>query len=138
MPATHRTVYFENAAGRIWTEPAGYLRLDYHPGRRSETELRALLTHLRQAMSRHGRGRVLINQRQMAGFGPEEERWMIEEWLPAAVQENGYRAGAVLVADDVFARLAMSNIAMATHHLGHTYRNFNQEAEAVAWLLEQK
>jgi hypothetical protein len=137
MPATHRTVYFENAAGRIWTEPAGYLRLDYHAGRRAAPDFRALLTHLRQAMSRHGWGRVLINQRQMAGFSAAEERWMVEEWLPAAVQENGYRSGAVLVADDVFARLAMSNIAMATHHLGHEYRNFNQEAEAVAWLLRQ-
>ncbi|MDO7873484.1 STAS/SEC14 domain-containing protein [Hymenobacter sp. ASUV-10] len=135
MPATHRTVYFENAAGRIWTEPAGYLRLDYHAGRRQETDFRALLTHLRQAMSRHGGGRVLINQRQMAGFSPAEERWMIGEWLPRAVQDNGYRSGAVLVADDVFARLAMSNVAMATHHLGHEYRNFSDEGEAVAWLL---
>jgi len=137
MPATHRTVYFENAAGRIWTEPAGYLRLDYHAGRRQETDFRALLTHLRQAMSRHGRGRVLINQRLMTGFSAAEERWMVQEWLPTAVQENGYRFGAVLVADDVFARLAMSNVAMASRDLYHQYHNFADEQEAVAWLLEQ-
>jgi hypothetical protein len=137
MPATHRTVYFENAAGRIWTEPAGYLRLDYHAGRRSEVEFRALLTHVRQAMSRHGRGRVLINQRQMAGFSPAEERWMVEEWLPLAIAENGYRYGAVLMADDVFARLAMSNIVLATQGRGHEYQHFADEDEATKWLLGQ-
>jgi hypothetical protein len=137
MLAPQRTVYFENSAGRVWAEPAGYLRLDYHPGRRPEGDFRALLTHARQAMSRHHTGRLLINQRQMAGFSSTEERWMVDHWLPTAVQENGYRFGAVLVANDVFARLAMSSIAMASRDMEHQYHNFDDEAAAVTWLLAQ-
>jgi hypothetical protein len=62
---------------------------------------------------------------------------MTSEWLPRAVTEHGYRYGAVLVANNVFARLAMNQLVMATRYLTHTYRTFETEEEAVAWLLEQ-
>ena len=80
---------------------------------------------------------MLINQREMSAFTPSEESWMINEWLPRAVQENGYRFGAVLVAHDVFARLAMSSVAVSSRKLGHLYRNFDEEEEAIKWLLRQ-
>ncbi|GAA4352881.1 hypothetical protein GCM10023185_12970 [Hymenobacter saemangeumensis] len=138
MAESPRTVYFENGAGRIWEVPAGYLRLDYNPGHRAEADFRALLNHLRQAMSRRGWNRALVNQRLMSSFTPRETEWMVNEWLPAAVNENGYRYGAVLLAHDVFARLAMSKVVLATRDLKHQYHNFEEEDEAIAWLLAQK
>jgi len=137
MTAATRTIYFKNNAGCAWEEPEGYLRLDYYPGPREEAQFRALLTHIRQAMQRHGWGRLLVNQQQMSPFSATEEAWMMNEWLPVAVRENGYRYGAVIVAHDVFARLAMTGIVMTSRKLGHTYRNFEHEKEAVAWLLTQ-
>ncbi len=134
MPAITRTIYFKNTAGCIWEEPENYLRLDYYPGAREETQFKALLTHVRQAMRRHGWSRLLINQQQMSPFTPAEESWMVKEWLPQTVREAGYRYGAIMVAHDVFARLAMSNLVMTSRGLGHTYRNFEQEKEAVDWL----
>jgi len=137
MAVATRTIYFKNNAGCVWEEPEGYLRLDYYPGPREETQFRALLTHIRQAMQRHSWGRMLVNQQQMSPFSPAEEAWMMNEWLPVAVRENGYRYGAVMVAHDVFARLAMTGIVMTSRKLGHTYRNFEHEKEAVSWLLTQ-
>lgn len=137
MAALTRTIYFKNTVGCIWEEPEGYLRLDYYPGARQEGEFKALLTHVRQAMQRHNWDRLLINQQQMSPFKPAEESWMVNEWLPQAVREVGYRYGAVLVAHDVFARLAMTSLVMTSRKLGHTYRNFEHEKEAVAWLLAQ-
>jgi len=138
MPQPQRKVYFENSVGRLWEEPGRYLRLDYHPGRRHEADFRSMLTHTRLALSRLGWSRLLINQRQMSGFTASEERWMVNEWLPTAVNENGYRYGAVLLAEDVFARLAMSKVVLATRGLHHQYHNFDKEDEAVEWLLAQK
>ncbi len=136
MAATS-TIYFKNNVGCVWEEPAGYLRLEYYSGPRVEAQFRALLTHLRQALQRHGWHRVLVNQQQMSPFTTAEESWMMNEWLPLAVQENGYRYGAVVVAHDVFARLAMTGIVMTSRKLGHTYRNFEHEKEAIDWLLTQ-
>lgn len=137
MPAASRTIYFKNNVGCIWEEAQGYVRLDYNPGIREEAQFRALLTHARQAMRRHGWGKMLVNQQQMSAFTPKEESWMINEWLPQAVREDGYRYGAVLVAHNVFARLATANLVLGSRQLGHVYRNFEREEDAVAWLLGQ-
>ena len=135
MPAASRTIYFKNNVGCLWEEPEAYLRLDYYAGPREEAQFRALLTHGRQALQRRGWSRMLVNQQQMSPFTPGEEAWMVNEWLPQAVLDNGYRHGAVVVAHDVFARLAMTGLVMTSRRLGHIYRNFEQEAAAVAWLL---
>jgi hypothetical protein len=137
MPAASRTLYFKNDAGSLWEEPQGYLRLDYKPGQRDEAQFRALLTHARQALHRRGWSRMLVNQQEMSAFSPTEERWIIDEWLPLAVKENGYRHGAVLVARNVFARLATANLVLSSRQLGHVYRNFERDEDAVAWLLSQ-
>ncbi|MFD2718953.1 STAS/SEC14 domain-containing protein [Hymenobacter monticola] len=134
MAAATRSLYFENSHGRIWEEPAGYVRLEYHAGPRETVQFRALLTHAAQAMSRRRWSGMLVDQRNMAPFSPAEQDWMTSEWLPRAVQEHGYRRGAVLVAHNVFARLAMNQFVMASRGLPHTYRTFEAEAEAVAWL----
>jgi hypothetical protein len=133
-----RTIYFKNNAGCLWEEPEAYIRLEYYAGVRSEVQFQALLTHAQQAMKRHGWSRMLVNQQAMSAFTPTEATWMMNDWLPRAVDEGGYRYGAVVVAHDVFARLAMMGIVMTSRKLVHLYRNFEDEPDAVAWLLAQK
>ncbi|WP_375416053.1 hypothetical protein [uncultured Hymenobacter sp.] len=135
MQPASRTIYFENQAGRIWEEPADYLRLDYRAGARSAEQLQALLTHLLRALVRRGWHRALINQQEMVPFSVAEQAWLVEQWLPRAVLEGGYRRGAVLVAQNGLARLAMTTVVAATRHLPHTYQTFELEADALAWLL---
>ncbi len=137
MQQFNRSLYFENSAGRIWEEPGGYVRLDYHAGTREVAQFRALLTHTAQALSRRKWDKILVDQRNMAPFSATEQDWMTTEWLPRAVRESGYRYGAVLVANNVFARLAMNQLVMATRTLTHTYRTFETEDAAMAWLVQQ-
>jgi hypothetical protein len=129
-----RTLYFENSIGRIWEEPAGYVRLEYRPGSRETVQFRAILTHLGQALARHRWSKALIDQREMAPYTPAELDWMTNDWLPGAVRECGYRYGAALVAHDVFARLAMNQLVLANRSLAHVYRMFESETEATEWL----
>ncbi|OGX85607.1 hypothetical protein [Hymenobacter glacialis] len=137
MQQLNRSLYFENSTGRIWEEPGGFLRLEYRAGAREILQFRALLTHLAQALARRKWEKILVDQRSMAPFSATEQDWMTNEWLPRAVRESGYRYGAVLVAHDVFARLAMNQLVMATRTLTHTYRTFEAEDAAVTWLVQQ-
>ena len=137
MNLPSRSLYFENGAGRIWEEPEGYLRLQYHPGPRDVVQFRALLTHTGHALGRRQWSRMLVDQRAMEPYNPAEQQWMSTEWLPRAVHESGYRHGAIVVAHNVFARLAMTQLALSTRDLPHTYRTFEGEEEALAWLLAQ-
>lgn len=72
----------------------------------------------------------------MDRFNPTEQAWMSTEWLPQAVSESGYCFGAVRVAQNVFARLTITQLVMATRELPHSYRTFETDETAVAWLLE--
>ncbi|MGI4886607.1 MAG: hypothetical protein ACRYFR_16760 [Janthinobacterium lividum] len=131
-----RSIYFENAAGRVWEEPLNYLRLDYHAAPREEVAFRALLTHLLQALVRRGWGKLLIDQRKMAPYSDAERAWLVDEWLPRAIREGGYRYGAVVLSENPFARVSMTRLAMASRELGNTYKTFGSEDEALDWLTQ--
>lgn len=131
-----RSIYFENAAGRVWEEPLNYLRLDYHAAPREEVAFRALLTHLLQALVRRGWGKLLIDQRKMPPYSDAERAWLVDEWLPRAIREGGYRYGAVVLAENPFARVSMTRLAMASRELGNTYKTFDSEDEALDWLTQ--
>lgn len=138
MPTPARSLYFENSAGRIWEEPEGFVRLEYRSGPREQLPFRALLTHTAQALPRRQWSKILVDQREMSPYNPSEQEWMTNEWLPRAVQENGYRFGAILLAHNVFARLVTNQFVTASRRLPHTYRTFETDEEAMVWLLQQK
>ncbi|RTQ49753.1 hypothetical protein EJV47_13155 [Hymenobacter gummosus] len=124
-------LYFENRAGGVYADPAGFARLVYKPGPRAEG---ALLTHSRHLLARH-HGRMLVDQRLMQPYSPVEQQLVRQEWLPLAIEENGYRYGAVVQAQDVFARLATATVLTQARNSKMTYRYFDDEAAATAWLL---
>ncbi|MDF7814007.1 hypothetical protein [Hymenobacter sp. YC55] len=136
--STSYRVYYENAVGRAVDDPLGFARLTYHTGSRPRDAFQALLGHVTRLLARRGDGCLLVDQRRMASFTPEEQAYMIEQWLPRTVQEGGYRYGAVIVAEDVFARLAMAAVVTGVRALPLQYRHFEQESAAVSWLLEQQ
>ena len=135
-PAGNR-LYFENAVGRVEEDRVGVVRLRYHAGRRDEAAYRGLLQHALRLLARQGHGRMLVDQRQMEPFSVQEQAWLLGEWLPQAIAEGGYRYGAVIQANNVFARLAMNTTAAHPNARALTYRYFDDETAAVAWLLEQ-
>lgn len=131
-------IYYENAVGRASDDPLGFARLTYQAGLRPRDSFQALLGHVTRLLARRGDGCLLVDQRRMAPFTPEEQAYVIEQWLPRTVQEGGYRYGAVIVAEDVFARLATASVVTAVRDLPMQYRYFEQEAEAIRWLLDQQ
>ncbi|OUJ75886.1 hypothetical protein [Hymenobacter crusticola] len=128
-------IYYENQVGRSSEDALGFARLTYYHGSRKVEELRALLGHTTRLIARRGHGRLLIDQRLMLPFTPDEQRLVAQEWLPLMVLEGGYRFGAVVLAQDVFARLATATVVTAVRDLPMTYRYFDTESQAVAWLL---
>jgi predicted anti-sigma-YlaC factor YlaD len=130
-------IYFQNAAGRLLEDPAGFLQAHWSPDSRTFTDLKALFTHMALCMQQRKWSRMLINQRGMLPFSQEEQRWVAEQWLPEAVRTAGYRFGAVVVSENVLTRLATAYITTHVQGLPLTYRSFESDEEAKAWLLNQ-
>jgi hypothetical protein len=130
--------YYENTVGRISDDPMGFARLTYQPGPRQKEALHTLLGHVTRLLTQYSDGCLLVDQRLMDPFTPDEQVYVLEQWLPQAAQDGGYRYGAVVVAHNVFARLATAMVVTAARNLPMTYCYFDDEAEAVTWLLRQQ
>ncbi|GAB2944318.1 hypothetical protein GCM10027048_06360 [Hymenobacter coalescens] len=130
-------VYFENMAGRLLEDPAGFLRVEWRSEPRPPGAARELFDQMGLALRQHGWSRILINQGQMQPFSREEQQWVTEHWLPNTVREAGYRFGAVVVSSSVLTRLATAYITTHVQGLPLTYRSFDSDAAAAAWLEQQ-
>lgn len=128
---------FENTAGQLLADPAGFLRANWSREARKLADTQALFEQMLRSLKQRGWGRILVNQNGMRPFTPAEQQWVAHEWLPRAVREGGYRFGAVLVSPDVLVRLATAYVTTNVHGLPLVYRSFENEAEALRWLQQQ-
>ncbi|MGI4739005.1 MAG: hypothetical protein ACRYG7_27865 [Janthinobacterium lividum] len=136
-PATSPTVFFENTAGQVLADPAGYLYLRWGDQPRTLAETQAILQSVSKGLQQYGWSKMLGSQLDMPPFSAEEQAWIAHEWLPHAVQVAGYRSGAILLATNLYARLATAFVTTSVQGLPMRYRSFDSEAEAIAWLLMQ-
>jgi hypothetical protein len=128
-------LYFENPVGRILEHPDGYAVVQYHAGKRKLHHLQAFLTHTGQLLERRGWAKLLGDQRLMAPFTDEEGQWILNHWLQASARGRDIY-GAVLLPNDVFARLSVAQVMTEAKAAALTYRLFDSEAEAEAWLRQ--
>lgn len=136
LPPATLKLYFENPVGRVLEHPDGYVVFQYHAGKRKLSELQALLTHTRNLLVRNGWHRLLGDQRLMAPFTEEESAWIVDYWLDSSRQGPQGLYGAVLLAHDVFARLSNDQVMHEAKAAALTYRVFEREEAAVAWLRQ--
>jgi hypothetical protein len=129
-------LYFENAAGCLYRHPAGYALIRYKPGPRKLAELQGLLVHARNLLTAQKWHRFLVDQSLLAPFNPEEVAWVVSHWSAASAQLPGGIFGAVVLAQNVFARLATSQLAHQANAQGMHFRLFETEAQAATWLRQ--
>ena len=134
MPAVSPRLYFENAVGRLYEHPDGYALFKFNPGKRKFSELQGLLGHVRNLLERNRWHRFLADQRLLAPFTPEEVVWIVDHWHATAAHHPAGLYGAVVMAQDVFARLAMAQIVQQANAASMHFRRFETEAEATGWL----
>jgi hypothetical protein len=89
------------------------------------------------SLRQRGWNRILVNQVGMPPFTPAEQQWVAHDWLPRAVQEGGYRYGAVVVSANVLVRLATAYVTTNVQSLPLVYRSFDCATEAEHWLKQQ-
>ncbi|MBH8557405.1 hypothetical protein [Hymenobacter negativus] len=136
QPTASARLYFENNAGRLLEHADGYVVFQYHPGKRNLADLQALLTHTSNLLNRNQWHRLLGDQRLMSPFTEEESAWIKTYWLDSSLQRPGGIYGAIILAHDVFARLAMNQVMHEAKASALTYRLFETEETAVAWLRQ--
>lgn len=130
------TLVFENAALRVLTHPSNFVILQHKPGTRQLADVLAGFEQVGTVFNAHDWHALLSDQRLMSPITPTENA-AVNEYLETYFRQRGRgMLVAVLVAHDVFARLASSQFRHVEQHLSHaiTYHIFEEEAPALAWL----
>ncbi|MVN78954.1 hypothetical protein GO988_21705 [Hymenobacter sp. HMF4947] len=136
MEASTLPIYFANAAATLREHPDGYAIFEYAPGKRQFTEFQAVLTHLSNLLRTKSLYKILGDQRLMVPFTDEERAWVTAYWLDLTRLRPGALYAAVLLANDVFARLSATQLRYDNKEAALTYRLFENRTEAVAWLRQ--
>lgn len=136
MSSTSPRLYFENGVGGLYGHPDSYAIIRFNAGKRKLSELQVLLTQVRQLLELNRWHRFLADQRLLVPFTPEEVAWIVGHWRDTAAQHPKGLYGAVVMAHNVFTRLAMGQIVQAANSAVMHFRRFETEAEATAWLEE--
>lgn len=130
-------LYYQNPVGRLYEHPDGYVVVDYSTGQRRLGDLQAFLNHLEHLLKRRNWNRILANQSLMTPFTEEESTWIREHWLAVSRALQQEMVAAILLPEDVFARLALSTMLQGAREGALLYRGFSDVQEAAAWLRQQ-
>ena len=128
---------FENAAGQVLEHPDGYIVFTYCPGPRQPRDLQALITHTGQLLLRKRWHHILGDQRVMQPLTNEERAWLVEYWDNYLSRHPRSLYAAVLLPQEVFARLSAGQLKQHLQDTGIRYRHFTDEVAATAWLAQQ-
>ncbi|OON69653.1 hypothetical protein B0919_06880 [Hymenobacter sp. CRA2] len=128
---------FENAAGCVYHQEAGYLHLAWSRKQARDADVKALYEATAQALGQYKCTRILSDHRHMPPVSPAVQRWLADVWVPGTVRDYGYNRGAVIQAFNVFNRLATNQIVTQIAHVPLAVSNFDNEHEAARWLLEE-
>ncbi|MBD2767590.1 hypothetical protein IC235_06760 [Hymenobacter sp. BT664] len=131
-------LYFENSVGRVLEHPDGYALVRYAAGQRDFAFFRAFLTHTGHLLRRYGWHQLLADQRATAPFTDEERTWVHEYWRARSERGGDELHSAVILPQGLLNRLSPTLLMNDSQPSALTYRLFEAEAEAVAWLHQQR
>ncbi|GAA4356160.1 hypothetical protein GCM10023185_19710 [Hymenobacter saemangeumensis] len=130
------SVFFENAAGQVLEHPDGYALVRHHAGKRKADDLNTLVACTGRLLMKRSWHRVLDDQRHMAPLTPDEKQWVLEKWYTGQTDRPVYIITAVVVPDDVVARLSSRQMWNEVPPGIFEYHTFTELEEAQGFLMD--
>ncbi|MDO7885694.1 hypothetical protein [Hymenobacter cheonanensis] len=126
-------LYFESAAGRLYYNAAGYVRLAWAPGRLSLAAIQAYYEQVLALLISTGSHRILSEHGQRAPLPVEAQQWLTTNWIPRAQSLARTRHCAIVEGANPLHRLSTQSVVSAAPS-DFTFKRFDTIQEAEAWL----
>ena len=126
-------LYFESAVGRLYYNPAGYVRLAWLPGRMSLADIQAYYEQVLTLLISTGSRRVLSEHGQRSPLPLEAQEWLTANWIPRAQTLANTRHCAIVEGANPMHRLSTQSIVSAAP-ADFIFKRFDTIREAEAWL----
>ncbi|HEX3050450.1 MAG TPA: hypothetical protein VHP83_07335 [Aggregatilineaceae bacterium] len=98
--------------------------------------LREVLNEGTKLLGKYGAVKWLSDNRDIEAHSPEDTEWINTHWLPAAI-DAGWKFWALVVPDDVAARMNMVEFVESFYAMGVRVMVFVEVEDAMRWLEKQ-
>lgn len=130
------TLVFQNPAGKLFYQPAGYVRLAWAPERQSVETIQALYEQVLALLINTGARRILSDHGARAPLPVAAQEWLTANWIPRAMSQANTHHCAIVEGADPLHRLSTQSV-VSTAPAGFKFKRFDNFAAADAWLRGQ-
>lgn len=133
VPYAQETLIFKNSAGRLFYQPAGYVRLAWATGRQPLDAIQAFYEQVLALLQSTGVRRILSDHGQRSPLPIAAQEWLVANWIPRAVSQARTRHCAIVEGADPLHRLSTQSV-VSTSPAEFQFKRFDNFAAADAWL----
>ncbi len=133
-PHGSETICFQNAAGRLSFQPAGFVRLGWAAGRTTTEDIKSFYEQVLSLLVTTGTHKILSEHGQRAPLSGPVQQWITGSWIPRAMHLARLRHCAIVEGADPLHRLSTQSVVAASP-TGLVFQRFAVLHEAEKWLL---
>jgi hypothetical protein len=137
MPYTQETCFYQNSAGKLYYEPAGYVRLAWATERQSLETIQAFYEQTLALLISTGVRRILSEHGARAPLPVAAQEWLTSNWIPRAMSLANTHSCAIVEGADPLHRLSTQSI-VSTAPGGFRFKRFDSFRAAEVWLRSLK
>ena len=134
QPRTQETLCFQNAAGKLFYQPAGYVRLAWGADRVPLEVIQAYYGQVLSLLKSTGTRKIMSEHGQRPPLSGAAQEWLTNTWIPLAIGQARVRYCAIVEGSDPLHRLSTQSVVSASPS-GLIFQRFNNSQDAEAWLL---
>ena len=127
------TLFFQNAAGKVFYQPAGFVRLMWAPERAALEVIQAFYEQVMALMLSTATRKVLSYHGQRAPLSGAAQEWLTGQWIPRAISQARVQYCAIVEGADPMHRLSTQSVVSAAP-AGLVFQRFATMDEAEKWL----
>ncbi|MBF9140193.1 hypothetical protein [Hymenobacter properus] len=133
LPRAQESLFFQNAAGKVFHHPSGYVRLAWGPDRTALDVIKAFYEQVLALLLTSGARKILSDHGQRAPLPAAAQSWLTETWIPRAMSQARTRHCAIVEGADPLHRLSTQSVVSAAPN-GFVFQRFSTVEDAESWL----
>jgi hypothetical protein len=133
LPYAQETLFFQNPAGKLFYQPARYVRLAWAAERQTLETIQVFYEQVLALLQSSGVRRILSDHGQRPPLPIAAQEWLTTNWIPRAMQEAHTRHCAIVEGTDPMHRLSTQSV-VSTAPAGFQFKRFDNFTAADAWL----
>lgn len=133
LPHAQETLFFQNNAGKLFYQPAAYVRMAWGPERQVLDTIQAFYEQALALLKSSGVRRILSDHGQRAPLPIAAQEWLTTNWIPRAMGEARTQHCAIVEGANPLHRLSTQSIVSTAPPDFH-FKRFDSFAAAETWL----